>query len=421
MNLSKENIKKIILILFSVILFYWVLTNYKTLFVIIRYIVGIISPFILGLTLAFILNVPMRAVERHMFPKAEGKIAKGIRRPVSFIITLLLIFVLFDLAMEIIAPDVAATVKDVAKRVPGATDHLIEQAKKAVDSWPVVQEYIDKIDFDWQVIIQKVIGWAQSGAIGIVNTGIVVIGSVISGTVSFIVGIIFAIYVLFQKEKLARQLKEVLYVHLNEKTADKVVYIASLSQRTFSNFLSGQCIEAVVLGTLFFITLSILKIPYALLIGVIIAFTALIPIVGAFIGLVIGALLILMVNPMQALIFIITFFVLQQIEGNVIYPKVVGNSVGLPSIWVLVAVTVGGSLMGVLGMLVFIPLCSVLYSLYRQYIRKKLIEKKVKKEKYALAYMLPEDILEEKEKEEKKKARKEKMANKIKEQEKNKK
>ena len=179
------------------------------------------------------------------------------------------------------------------------------------------------------------------------------------------IGMVFAIYILLQKETLAAQVKKLLKAFLPERCERWIIEVAALTERTFSSFLAGQCVEAVILGSMFFITLLILRLPYALLIGVLIAFTALIPVFGAFIGCAVGIFLMLMVSPIDALIFTVVFFVLQQIEGNLIYPHVVGNSVGLPSMWVLVAVTIGGSAMGVLGMLVFIPLCSVLYSLLR--------------------------------------------------------
>ena len=178
-----------------------------------------------------------------------------------------------------------------------------------------------------------------------------------------------------QKERLGRQVRKVLQAFMPAKRVARVIYICSLSYRTFSNFITGQCIEAVILGTMFFIVMSIFQFPYALLVGVLIAFTALIPIFGAFIGCIVGALLILMVNPMQALMFVIMFLILQQIEGNLIYPHVVGNSVGLPSIWVLVAVTLGGNLMGVAGMLIFIPLMSVAYALFREWVYRRLAKK----------------------------------------------
>ena len=207
----------------------------------------------------------------------------------------------------------------------------------------------------------------------------------VNGTVNFIVGFVFACYILLQKEKLLYQLRKLLEAFLPEKAAEKIWYVGQLTEKIFSNFITGQCVEAVILGAMFAVTLSIFKFPYALLIGVLIAFLALIPIFGAFIGCVLGAFLILMVDPIKALIFIVIFLVLQQIEGNLIYPRVVGGSVGLPAIWVLAAVTIGGSLMGVLGMLIFIPLVSVFYTLLKQTVNRRI------EEKYKKASAAPKD------------------------------
>ena len=238
-----------------------------------------------------------------------------------------------------------------------------------------MEEWIQTLEFNWDSIIQTAIDFLKNGAGSVLNSTFTVARTVISYLVNFFIGFVFACYILLQKEKLSRQIKKVLYAFLPEKAVQKTLDVASLSYRTFSSFVTGQCLEAVILGTMFFVVMSIFQFPYALLIGVVIAFTALIPIFGAFIGCVIGAFLILVVNPMKALMFIILFLVLQQIEGNLIYPHVVGGSVGLPSIWVLLAVTVGGSLMGVLGMLIFIPLFSVLYALFREFVYKRLKER----------------------------------------------
>ncbi len=194
---------------------------------------------------------------------------------------------------------------------------------------------------------------------------------VINGVMTFFIGFVFAIYILIQKETLGRQCIKVMNAFFPKKVVDKIYNVCSLSHKTFSKFITGQCLEALILGMMFFVSMTIFRLPYALLVGVLIAFTALIPMIGAFIGCAVGAFLILMVNPMQAVFFIILFLVLQQIEGNLIYPHVVGNSVGLPSMWVLFAVTVGGKLMGIVGMLVFIPLMSVLYTLFRELVNKR--------------------------------------------------
>ena len=240
------------------------------------------------------------------------------------------------------------------------------------------EEYIKGINIDWSALLQSVASFLTDGTKGVISGGIDAVSGIISGVTTFFIGFVFSIYVLFQKETLVRQLKKVMYALMPEQTNKKILEVMHIADTTFSNFLSGQCLEACILGSMFVISMTILRMPYAVLIGVLIAVTALIPIVGAFIGCIVGALLICMSNPLQALAFIILFLVLQQIEGNLIYPHVVGSSVGLPGIWVLVAVTVGGSLFGVAGMLTFIPLCSVAYALFRVYINRKADEKSVK-------------------------------------------
>ena len=226
-------------------------------------------------------------------------------------------------------------------------------------------------------MIQGGIDFLRNGAGSVLNTTFAAAKSIVSGLTTFFISAVFACYILLQKKKLTVQIQKVLYAFLPEKKVSTVLDICSLTYRTFSNFLTGQCMEAVILGTMFFISMSILRMPYALLIGVLIAFTALIPIFGAFIGCVIGTFLILMVNPMQAIGFIVLFLVLQQVEGNLIYPHVVGGSVGLPSMWVLVAVSLGGSLMGLVGMLIFIPMVSVIYTLFRGYVYERLRKKNI--------------------------------------------
>ena len=216
------------------------------------------------------------------------------------------------------------------------------------------------------------INFFKSGAGSVVDSTITAAKSIVSGLTTFFIAFVFAIYILLQKEKLGVQAKKVLFAFVRRGRAEATVEVLSLTYNTFSSFLTGQCVEAVILGSMFAVSMTILKLPYALLVGMLIAFTALIPIFGAFIGCGVGAFLIFMVDPMKALIFVVLFLVLQQIEGNLIYPHVVGNSVGLPSIWVLAAVSIGGSLMGVVGMLIFIPIVSVVYALFREIVYLKL-------------------------------------------------
>ena len=225
-------------------------------------------------------------------------------------------------------------------------------------------------------MINYMLNFIKSGG-NMLNSTIGIVSTIFSTTLNLIIGFIFAIYVLLQKEKLGKQGTKILFAIMPTKIAENILGVLKLSYKVFTSFVTGQCLEACILGVIFFVVLSIFRMPYALLIGVLIAFTALIPIVGAFIGCFISAFLILMVSPIKALVFIILFLVIQQIEGNLIYPNVVGNSVGLPSIWVLVAVTLGGNLFGVAGMLLFIPLSSVCYTLFKEWVNKMLSKKNI--------------------------------------------
>lgn len=369
MELNYDTIKKLRgLILFTVVAVVAGI-NYRQLFGVVAALVHIAGPFILGGAIAFILNVPMRNIERHL-PFKEG--AGGWRRPVSLMLTILLVMGILFLVTFVVTPQLFGTFEILQNSVPAFFSRLRSEAEQLFANNAVIMEQVNHLQVDWQQILKDMGAFLKTGAGSMLNTTFSAAASIVSGVSSFLIGFIFAIYILLQKENLRRQAVKLLAAFLPSRAVVRVIEIASLTERTFSNFLTGQCLEAVILGTMFFIALTVLRLDYALLIGVLIAFTALIPIFGAFVGLGVGVFLMLMVNPMDALIFTITFFVLQQIEGNLIYPYVVGNSVGLPSIWVLVAVTAGGSMMGVVGMLIFIPLSSVIYALLKDEVNRRL-------------------------------------------------
>lgn len=322
----------------------------------------------------------MRALERHLFP-GEVKLTK-LRRPLALVLTLVAVGGIISLAYNVISPGIKDAVLSIAEQLPAAYDRLQAQIEVWEQYLPQLETFIIDLDINWKDLSQRVISLVQSWGGDLLTTGGGFIGSVIGAVTAFVIGLIFSFYLLLQKEKLARQGRQVCYALLPEHRADRVLEVLRLSSRTFSSFLSGQCLEAVILGCLFMVAMTVFHLPYALLVGVLIALTALIPIVGAFIGCGVGALLIAITDPWKALVFIVLFLILQQIEGNLIYPHVVGSSVGLPSIWVLVAVTLGGSLMGIVGMLVFIPFCSVLYTLFRGYVKQRLAQRAVPESKW---------------------------------------
>lgn len=358
MDLNKNNMKKLLAIVAFAILLLVGLQNLPSVMAFFGFLLKLIFPFLLGLGIAFVLNVPLRFVERVLFRGKEAAgFRKKLRRPLCLAITILLVGGVVFIVMFLILPEVGRTLPD-----HGGEDSSFPYRRAGLDHRPDcpasrMGRLADHSGYRLEQAQHRGGGAAekrnrrsaefhpQRGDLGI------------RALFNFFLGFVFAVYVLMQKEKLGRQSRKVLYAYLPEAKADRVISVCSLANKTFSSFLSGQCLEACILGALFFIALTIFRFPYALLISVLTAFTALIPVFGAIIGCVIGAFFILIVNPMQALWFVILFKVIQQIEGNLIYPHVVGNSVNLPSIWVLVAVTIGGSVMGVAGMLLFIPLC----------------------------------------------------------------
>ena len=380
MEWNKENRKGLLLVICGGVAFYCALQNLPAVLAACGWVLGILTPFLLGAAIAFILNVPMRAIERHLYPRTKRGAA--LRRPLSLVLTLVAVIGVLVLASCVIGPGVKDAVKSIASQAPAAFERLQEQLIGLEQYLPQIEDWVQNLSIDWKSLSQKAIQLAQSWGGSLLSTGGGLMVGVVSGVSTFVIALIFSFYILLQKEKLARQGRQVFYALLPLKAADRVLEILRLTDRTFSGFLSGQCLEACILGTMFVVAMTLFRMPYALLVGVLIALTALIPIVGAFIGCGVGALLIAIMDPWKALMFVVLFLVLQQIEGNLIYPHVVGSSVGLPSIWVLAAVTLGGKLMGVAGMLFFIPLCSVLYALFRGYVKDRLAKKQVPAKKW---------------------------------------
>ena len=379
MDWNRDQIKQRLLVVCGGVAFYCALQNLPDVFSALHWVLGVASPFLLGGAIAFILNVPMRAIEG-LLP--AGKRWKSLRRPLALVLTLAAVTGVVTLAVCVISPGVGEAVRSITGQIPAALQRLQEQTEE-LESWlPQLEAFAGELDFDWRALTEKAVSLARDWGGGLVSSGGVFIGGLVSGVSTFVIGLIFSFYVLLQKERLSRQGRQALYALFPERWADQGLTVLRLANRTFSSFLSGQCVEAVILGTLFVIAMTIFRMPYALLVGVLIALTALIPVVGAFIGCVVGALLIAVTNPWQAVGFVVMFLVIQQIEGNLIYPHVVGSSVGLPSIWVLAAVTLGGKLMGVAGMLFFIPLCSVLYALFRGFVKERLKVRKIPPQKW---------------------------------------
>ncbi len=382
MTLDKKTIKSIVLIFFIIALIWAAFQNLGTLTIYVLMVFKIIFPFILGGVFAFLLNIPMVFFERVIFKNRKNKLIKKLARPCSLVLSVAAIAAVVTGVFTVVVPQLTDTVKEL-----GTTVYRFLPKAEAWILNIINNDYFKKQvrdlfnQFDWSSVTNYLGSFFKSGG-DMLSSTLGVVTNIFSTTVNVVIAFIFSVYILLQKERLHVQCKKLILCMFSEEKSKRIFYIGALVSRTFNRFVTGQCVEAIILGTLFFVVMSIIRLPYALLVGVVIGFTALIPLVGAFIGCFIGAFLILMVSPVKALIFLVVFIILQQIEGNLIYPHVVGNSVGLPSIWVLVAVTIGGNLFGVVGMLVFIPISSVVYSLLRDWVRNRINKKDINVNNY---------------------------------------
>ena len=381
MQIDKKTIRKIFWVAVGSIIIYWLLHETDRFRTFWNTVTGIFSPFVTGAALAFILNVPMRSFERRLkFIKNDGA-----RRALGIVLTFLSIALVLYGVVRLLIPQISDTV---AILIPKLTDFFLGLEQKLIvflEANPELLAWVyantDLGGLDWTSLVQQAATILKNSLTVIAGGAFSAVGSVAGGLVDAVIGLVFALYCLARKEILARQGRKLLYAFAPEHTSDEVIRIMRLTNVTFSNFISGQCLEAIILGVMFAVAMAILKLPYISLISVLIAITALVPIVGAFVGCAIGAFLILVNDPVQAVIFVAMFLVLQQIEGNLIYPKVVGTSIGLPGMWVLLSVTVGGEIMGIMGMLVMIPLFSVVYTLLREITYKRVEERQIDPDK----------------------------------------
>lgn len=370
MELSKKTVKRILLIITFTVLLIWAIYNHKLLFKYIGELYSLISPFVIGLCIAYVVNVIMRPIERlwmKLLSKCKGKWVEKMKRPICLLLSILLVIGIILAVVFIIMPELSDSVSSLVSMVPSYVSE--------VESWwEALALRLDKYGVElpqFSIDTDKFIQILKDGGTAVLNTTLSATTSIVTAVINIVLALAFSIYVLAQKETLKRQSKKVLAKLMKPEKMQKLLDMLDLINRTFTNFITGQLTEAVIIGALCFIGMSIFRMPYAPAISVLVGFTALIPVFGAFIGTAIGAFLILLVKPIQAVWFVVFIIVLQQFEGNLIYPKVVGKSVGLPGIWVLVAVTIGGNAMGVVGMLISVPLCSVLYVVARNAVNGK--------------------------------------------------
>ena len=380
-EVNKKTLFRIFLGAAGCIILYWLLNERENVKIVFNTILDILSPFITGGCIAFILNVPMRFFENKLV-KISGE---GLRRTVALLLTFVSVLLVLGGVFLLLIPQIIETTQ---LFLPAVYDFIQEVGNKINDflvenpeAMSIFRGSENSGGFDLTGIIQNVTGVLGNSVSTIVQGAVSTIGSVASFAMDLFVAIVFAVYCLFQKETLARQGRKILYAFTKEPFADRVIHILRLSNSTFSNFLSGQCIEVCILGVMIAVSMAILKLPYIPLVSVLVAVTAFIPIVGAWVGCVVGVFFMLVNDPMQAVWFLLMFLVVQQIEGNLIYPKVVGTSIGLSGMWVIVAISVGGDLFGVVGMLLMIPFASVIQTILREEVAIRVYHRKINPEK----------------------------------------
>ena len=370
----KRDIKKnIILIITYIALIIFVLVNFEKILSILGYIINIFSPFIFGAIVAFVLNVLVNFIERKLFGKVKKKTWLKIKRPLSIAIRVVLVIFIIVFIMNLLIPQLKNSVSLFTDSLPTYKEDIINIMNKFNLEETTIKKVSDYLDNFGKVITDYIKGNSKD----VITVTTEVATSLIAIISKAVIAIVFAIYIIAQKETLKRQFNKLMSAYLKPRTVNRINKYASMANTTFSNFVTGQCLEALIFGSLCFLGMLILRLPYATTIAVLLGFTALIPVFGAFIGTFLGAFLILMISPIKAIIFVVFILVLQQIEGNLIYPKVVGKSVGLPGIWVLLSVTIGASVGGILGMLIATPLCSLLYILLRQAVNDRINSNKI--------------------------------------------
>ncbi|MBQ9168341.1 MAG: AI-2E family transporter [Oscillospiraceae bacterium] len=381
MEINKKAFRNLFIAIAACIVLYWMLHDSDRVRSIWNTVSGMFSPFVLGAAVAFILNVPMRSIEGML----KGINNISLRRTIALVLTIIAFVLVVTLVFWLLIPQIGETIQSLIPKISAFFINLGTNIQSFLNENPKLMEYVmeytDFENLDWPTLIEKAMTFLGDSVSTIANGAFSAIGSVTGAIVEAVIGIVFAIYCLFRKEILSRQGRRILYSFLPEHTCDEIIRILRLTNSTFSNFLSGQCVEVLILGCMFAISMAIFRMPYIPLVSVLVAVTAFIPVVGAFVGCIFGAFFILVNNPIQAVWFVVMFLILQQIENNVIYPRVVGTSIGLPGMWVLVAVTVGGDLMGVGGMFLMIPFASVLYTLMREITDRRLNARGIDPEK----------------------------------------
>lgn len=377
--MEKRSMRKIMLLITLAVLLYVAGQNLAVILGMLGTAFSVITPLILGGCIAFILNLPMSFFERLFMDKLGFSKKKGLRklaRPLSFTIALLIFITVIYLLCVIVLPELANSILSLGSNVPGYIEQITHWGQSFFDKHPQIAEGVQGIEVNWNEIGSTIFSALKNSSEAILDSTVLIAGNIINGIISFFVSMVMAIYILFHKEKLFKHAKRLLNAFVPRKWSVRIQKVAILTQTTFTRFLAGQCLEAAILGTLIFIGMSIFSFPYALMISIVIAVASFVPMVGIYVASVAGAILIAIQNPLSGVLFMVMFLVIQQIEGNFIYPHVVGNSVGVSPIIVFSAILVGGGFFGLVGMIVAVPTSAVIYALYKEAVSNRLKKRK---------------------------------------------
>lgn len=375
-QLSKKITRKILLIITFTVALIFAVFHLDKLRDMAAYLTGILMPFLVGIAIAFVLNVFVKLFENRIFSplnKKNFKLWRHIRRPLSVVLSFLIVFLIVCFIIFFVLPEIASSIREFTVNLPEYLRRLSVQVTAWMNELNITQDFINTIRIDWSAVISQATQFTTDFMGSLVNVTM----SVASGVISLVLSIIFSIYMLIGKEKLTKNLKRVLYAYLPKEKARRTVEVATLSNRIFSGFVAGQLTEALIIGVLCYIGMSIIGFPYALLISSVVCITSVVPILGAYLGGAVGGFILLLIDPMKCLWFLIFLVLLQQFEGNVIYPRVVGTMISLPGIWVLLAILVCGGILGIGGVLLGVPAASVVYTLIRTSTRDRLRKKRI--------------------------------------------
>lgn len=389
MDLNKNNIKKIFFLCVGVILVYVALQNMNIVFQFLNWMLYVLMPFIIAGCMTFFLNVPLKAIEKHLFRPKNGKpvsqAKEKARRPVAIVLSLVLFILIIAALLIIVIPELAKSIQMLANSIPSSLNKLQEWINELCEQNETINNFVSGLSIDWNLISTTIMNFLQNDAANFVGSIMNMLSSVVGIVVNIFLGIVLAIYTLMRKEKLSSDLKKLIYSILPMKTCDYIVEVAALTNQSFYNCITGQMAECVILGSLTALGMTIFGFPYAPLIGVLIAILSWIPMFGVGIGIVVGAVLILTVSPMQTIWFVVFMVCLQQIEGNFIFPRVVGSNIGLPPIFLVSAIIIFSNFFGIIGLLVSGAVTSVLYALLRRFVYTRIKERNIPKEKYEIA------------------------------------